>query len=308
MNREAPRRTVPVEDTASNALLAQCAYKAGLASVEARLEVYKKNEAVFKDDIIILKLDVMLRDKAIIELRQKFEKAKKRDDLKLTLEKFKGSSRNLSRLLDNQQSDKSKTGLGYDSQGVDSQVLENKVSNSEDEDEIETESKQIKPSFAKVKFVKSTEHVKSPKKSVKQEESNRQTKYLRKTSQSPRVLTNSGLKTLNNVRHPTSRAAVSVNTARPINTAYPRLTVNEAVVSAVKGNGENAIKSSACWIWRPTRNVIDHISKDSESYMLKRFNYVDLQSRLNSDQGIFDSGCSRHIALDYLIFEDMFDN
>nr|GFA30191.1 hypothetical protein [Tanacetum cinerariifolium] len=56
----------------------------------------------------------------------------------------------------------------------------------EDEDEIETESKQIKPSFAKVKSVKSTEHVKSPRKFVKQEESNRQTKYLRKTSQSPR--------------------------------------------------------------------------------------------------------------------------
>nr|GEV90239.1 putative ribonuclease H-like domain-containing protein [Tanacetum cinerariifolium] len=31
---------------------------------------------------------------------------------------------------------------------------------------------------------------------------------------------------------------------------------------------------------RPTRNVIDHISKDSGSYMVKRFNYVDLQGRL----------------------------
>nr|GEU92184.1 uncharacterized mitochondrial protein AtMg00810-like [Tanacetum cinerariifolium] len=76
------------------------------------------------------------------------------------------------RLLDSQQSDKSKTGLGYDSQGIDSQVLANQVSDSEDEDEIETESKQIKPSFAKEKFVKSTKHVKSPRKSVNQEESN----------------------------------------------------------------------------------------------------------------------------------------
>nr|GEW43027.1 hypothetical protein [Tanacetum cinerariifolium] len=99
------------------------AYKAGLASVEARLEVYKKNKTVFEDDIKILKLDVMLRDKAITELRQKFKKDKKeRDDLKLTLEKFEGSSKNLSRLLEGQQSDKSKTGLGYDSQGVNSQV------------------------------------------------------------------------------------------------------------------------------------------------------------------------------------------
>nr|GEX43436.1 ribonuclease H-like domain-containing protein [Tanacetum cinerariifolium] len=43
------------------------------------------------------------------------------------LEKFKGPSKNLSRLLDSQQSNKSKTGLGYDSQGFDSQVLENQV-------------------------------------------------------------------------------------------------------------------------------------------------------------------------------------
>nr|GEX96017.1 retrotransposon protein, putative, Ty1-copia subclass [Tanacetum cinerariifolium] len=35
--------------------------------------------------------------------------------------------KNLSRLLDSQQSDKSKIGLGYDSQGVDNQVLENQV-------------------------------------------------------------------------------------------------------------------------------------------------------------------------------------
>ncbi|GJV61768.1 hypothetical protein Tco_1467868 [Tanacetum coccineum] len=56
------------------------AYKAGLESVEARLDVYKKNE-----------------------LRKKFEKAEKeRDDLKLTLEKFENSSKNLSKLLDSQ--------------------------------------------------------------------------------------------------------------------------------------------------------------------------------------------------------------
>ncbi|GKE78797.1 hypothetical protein Tco_1544917 [Tanacetum coccineum] len=64
-----------------------------------------------------------------------------------------------------------------------------------------------------------------------------------------------------------------VNTARVNNvtTVGPK-----AVVSATEGNGENVVKSSACWIWRPTGKVIDHISKDSGSYMLKRFDYVDL--------------------------------
>ncbi|GKA44835.1 hypothetical protein Tco_0737631, partial [Tanacetum coccineum] len=83
-----------------------------------------------------------------------------------------------------------------------------------------------------------------------------------------------------------------VNTARVNNITTAGL---KAVVSAAKGNGENAVKSSACWIWRPTGNVIDHISKDSGSYMLKRFDYGNPQYTLQ-DQGIFDSECSRHMT------------
>ncbi|GJT76614.1 putative ribonuclease H-like domain-containing protein [Tanacetum coccineum] len=83
-----------------------------------------------------------------------------------------------------------------------------------------------------------------------------------------------------------------VKTARVNNvtTAGPK-----AVVSAAVGYGENAVKSSACWIWRPTGNVIDHTSKDSGSYMFKRFDYGNPQYTLQ-DQGIFDSGCSRHMT------------
>ncbi|GJX51704.1 hypothetical protein Tco_0278549 [Tanacetum coccineum] len=104
------------------------AYKAGLESVEARLEVYKKNEAVFEEDIKILKLDVMLRDNALTKLRKKFEKAKKeRDDLKLTLEKFETSFKKLSKLLDIQVCDKYKTGVGFDSQVFESQVFDYQV-------------------------------------------------------------------------------------------------------------------------------------------------------------------------------------
>ncbi|GKC10884.1 putative ribonuclease H-like domain-containing protein [Tanacetum coccineum] len=115
------------------------AYKAGLESVEARLEVYKKNEAVFEEDIKILKLDVMLKDNALTELRKKFEKAKKeRDDLKLTLEKFETSYKNLSKLLDIQVSDKYKTGVGYDSQGFESQVFESQVFDSQVNDMYKT--------------------------------------------------------------------------------------------------------------------------------------------------------------------------
>nr|GEV90904.1 hypothetical protein [Tanacetum cinerariifolium] len=78
---------------------------------------------MFEEDIKLLKLDVMLRDNALVELRKKFEKAKKeRDDLKLTLEKFQTSSKNLSKLLESQVYDK--TGLGFDSQVFNSQVFD----------------------------------------------------------------------------------------------------------------------------------------------------------------------------------------
>ncbi|GKE81026.1 hypothetical protein Tco_1551026, partial [Tanacetum coccineum] len=104
------------------------AYKAGLESVDARLDVYKNNEAIFEEGIKILKLDVMLRDNALTELRKKFEKAEKeRDDLKLTLEKFENSSKNQSKLLESQVSDKFKTGVGFDSQVFNSQVFDSQV-------------------------------------------------------------------------------------------------------------------------------------------------------------------------------------
>nr|GEU30908.1 hypothetical protein [Tanacetum cinerariifolium] len=84
-----------------------------------------------------------------------------------------------------------------------------------------------------------------------------------------------------------------VNTAKVNNVTSAKPKV---VVRVVEGNRNNDVKSSTCWIWRPKGNLIDHISKDSGSYTLKRFNYVDPQGKLKSDQGIFDSGCSRHMT------------
>nr|GEU81418.1 hypothetical protein [Tanacetum cinerariifolium] len=65
-------------------------YQTGLESVEARLLVYQQNETVFEEDIKLLKLDVHLRDDALVVRRQKFEKAEQeRDELKLKLENSK---------------------------------------------------------------------------------------------------------------------------------------------------------------------------------------------------------------------------
>nr|GEW84395.1 hypothetical protein [Tanacetum cinerariifolium] len=96
---------------------------AGLKSVEVRILVYQQNETVFEEDIKLLKLDVKLRDNALVKLRKKFEKAKQeRDKLKLKLDKFQSSSKNLSQLLARQTNDK--TGLGYDNQVFNSIVFD----------------------------------------------------------------------------------------------------------------------------------------------------------------------------------------
>nr|GEW42115.1 retrovirus-related Pol polyprotein from transposon TNT 1-94 [Tanacetum cinerariifolium] len=98
-------------------------YKTGLESIEARLVVYQQNENVFEEDIKLLKLDVILRDNALVELRKKFKKAEQdRDALQLKLEKFQTSSNNLSKLLASQITDK--TRLGYDNLVFNSTVFD----------------------------------------------------------------------------------------------------------------------------------------------------------------------------------------
>nr|GEU84889.1 ribonuclease H-like domain-containing protein [Tanacetum cinerariifolium] len=62
-------------------------YKTGLEFVKARIVVYQQNETVFEEDIKLLKLDVMLRDNALVDLRKKVEKVEQeRDELKHKLE------------------------------------------------------------------------------------------------------------------------------------------------------------------------------------------------------------------------------
>nr|GEX22348.1 hypothetical protein [Tanacetum cinerariifolium] len=81
--------------------------------------VHQKNEAVFKEDIAFLKYDVKVRDNSITELKNRLEKSlKEKDDLKLKLENFETSSKNIT---------KDKTGLGYDSQ-----LIERDLSNKSD--------------------------------------------------------------------------------------------------------------------------------------------------------------------------------
>ncbi|GKC15626.1 ribonuclease H-like domain-containing protein, partial [Tanacetum coccineum] len=94
------------------------------------------------------------------------------------------------------------------------------------------------------------------------------------------VATKSGQVPVNDAKKISPRATSSISTARPVNTAAHKPKVNDALPTTY-----SYFKAHSP---RPTKNVIDHNFKDSGSYMLKRFYYVDLQGRLN--------GCSRHMT------------
>ncbi|GKF91191.1 hypothetical protein Tco_0274892 [Tanacetum coccineum] len=80
------------------------------------------------------------------------------------------------------------------------------------------------------------------------------------------------------------RSGLRVNTVsgKNVNTARPKAVVNAArpkvVLNAVKGNQVNAVKASACWVWKPKTKVLDHVSKhNNASITQKKFDYVDAQ-------------------------------
>ncbi|GJU79352.1 retrovirus-related pol polyprotein from transposon TNT 1-94 [Tanacetum coccineum] len=82
----------------------------------------------------------------------------------------------------------------------------------------------------------------------------------------------------NNFNQGVNTVKENVNAVRPkvvVNTARPK-----TVLSVVKRNKGNAVKASACWVWRPKQKVLDNGNPQQE---LK-------------DKGVIDNGCSRHMT------------
>ncbi|GJY30109.1 ribonuclease H-like domain-containing protein [Tanacetum coccineum] len=68
-----------------------------------------------------------------------------------------------------------------------------------------------------------------------------------------------------------------------------------AVVNTGKGKMDTDLKKSR-WVWRPKGNYLDHVSKDSGSFMLKKVEYVDPKGISKSDHAVVDNGCSSHMT------------
>ncbi|GJR95410.1 ribonuclease H-like domain-containing protein [Tanacetum coccineum] len=89
-------------------------YKRGLATVEAQLITYRKNEVLFSEEVAVLKREVTCKDYEINMLKSKFVKVKQeKDGIDFKIENFDKASKDLDQLLGSQITDKSKKGLGY---------------------------------------------------------------------------------------------------------------------------------------------------------------------------------------------------
>ncbi|GJV04649.1 ribonuclease H-like domain-containing protein [Tanacetum coccineum] len=111
MNREITKRVVPVEITTLNALVS---FDGSGYDWSDQAEQGPTNFTLMAYSFTSSNSEIHLREVAIIELRRKLELAQKqKDEIQLTIENFKNSSKSLSKLIDCQIIDKCKTSLGY---------------------------------------------------------------------------------------------------------------------------------------------------------------------------------------------------
>ncbi|GKE83868.1 hypothetical protein Tco_1557610, partial [Tanacetum coccineum] len=92
-------------------------YELALESLESRILVHEKNELAWDEKYEFQNYELKCREIKINNLNLELEKVvNERDELKLKIEKWEESSKNLDELLNSQMSARDKTGLGYGTQ------------------------------------------------------------------------------------------------------------------------------------------------------------------------------------------------
>ncbi|GJV71548.1 uncharacterized mitochondrial protein-like protein [Tanacetum coccineum] len=122
-NEDNPRRVVPMDPSTTNALVVQdgiggydWSFQAEEGITNFALMAYT-SQGSSSSSSSDSKYDVQVNDISIKDLKNQLEEAlKEKDDLKLKLEIFEESSKNLTKLINSQISAKDKAGIGYDSQ------------------------------------------------------------------------------------------------------------------------------------------------------------------------------------------------
>nr|GEY23024.1 putative reverse transcriptase, RNA-dependent DNA polymerase [Tanacetum cinerariifolium] len=178
----------------SKANLEIIGYQYGLESIEGQLRVHQQNEVIYKENIAVLEYEVKDKSNLLKYTQKQLDEAlREKEDLKSKLENFETSLKNLNKLLYSQISAKVKTGLGYDSQFHEKEVLdirEEEVTETVFDISLKPERIPAKIDFMKasksvkhVKHVDSVKHV-NPVKSVKTIEQTKKSKHF---SSSPKI-------------------------------------------------------------------------------------------------------------------------
>ncbi|GJZ34380.1 putative ribonuclease H-like domain-containing protein [Tanacetum coccineum] len=287
-------------------------YKRGLATIEEQLITYRKNEVLFSEEFAVLKWEVACKNYEINILKSEFEKVKQeKEGIEFKIEKSDKASKDLYKLpkkldlsyssLDEFKEPKFK---GYGSE--DSKKESNIVCDKKLDDSKENYGDSL------VESAKPKNHEKAIKKSVRTHRNAQRNMVSRavlmKTGLKPfntaRTVNTAHPKSIvfsvkpmlrfskttqSTIRRPfqakpvltNKRFTQKVNTAKAqaVNTARPKVVktarTSYVVVNAVRVNQENAVKASACWVWRPTK-------PDSASITLKKHNYIDARGRSKS--------------------------
>nr|GEW63277.1 hypothetical protein [Tanacetum cinerariifolium] len=322
---EPQRRTIPVETSTSNALVAQvdgtgsydwsyqaedevpsCSKACSKAYAQLHTQYDKLTDKFRKSQFDVI--SYQNRDNALVTLRQKLENAEQeRDDLKLKLENFQTSFKNLTELLASQTNEK--TGLGYNSQlsptrpkqdlshttRPSAPIIEDWVFDSKDESE--TNAPQFVPSF-----VQSTKQVKSPRYSVQPIETTIPT--ATPTSASPKS-TSSGKRRNRKtcfVSKMLTQSKPVLNTAiRPVSAVVPRIMVTRPrlshplVTKSKSSNRRHILRSPSPMTSNSPSRVTAAQALVVSAAQGEQGTWPNPQYALK-DKGVIDSGCSRHMT------------
>ncbi|GJT89518.1 hypothetical protein Tco_1078363 [Tanacetum coccineum] len=238
-----------------------------------------ENDVVYEEDIAFLKYDVQVKDISIKDLKNQLEEAlKEKDDLKLKLENFEESSKNLTKLINSQISAKDKACLGYDSQINESEVVhsvfnsrESYVNDSPVNDRFKTGegfhavpppyTENYMPSRPDLSFAGLDDSVyktkvsetittasKTSKDSLEKPETVRPSAPIIKywdTDSDNDIATKSGQVPVNAAKQSSLRAAASISTARPVNTVAPKPKVKDALPKTIPYFKSTSVVSAA---------------------------------------------------------------
>ncbi|GKC43224.1 hypothetical protein Tco_1060946, partial [Tanacetum coccineum] len=330
-NRETTRTVVPVVTTTSNALVSydgsgyDWSDQAEEGPTNFALMAYSSTssntESVYEEDIKVLKHEIHLREVAITELRRKLELAQnQKDEIQLTVENFENSSKNLSKLIDfsdptvkkpvvetseaKASADKPKVVRKNNS----APIIEDWVSDNEEEDmhQAKIEKKTVKPSFAKIEFVKSKRQYNCDN---HQRQFNNYQRVVKPIWNNAERENHQNFFKKNMVPRavPMKSGLVSLNTARQVNTAHIKVASLKLIFSKIAHSTvkrpihkntafKNSNSNQRVNTVRDNNVNTDRPKAVVNATRAKAVVNVGNPQQDLQEKGVIDSGCSRHMT------------